>query len=104
MADHKRVGRCAPHQTPAQLAAQVAAQHKGCGRQKHVHVRWLWVEDKVLTKDSSKEATIKAVSMPHNLADTLTEPVASTTMIRNRGSTSFEFRQSWAALRKEYND
>eukprot|EP00971_Amphidinium_carterae_P030006 590169-Amphidinium_carterae.1 len=29
------------------------AQRKGLGRQKHVHVRWLWVQDKVLAKEAT---------------------------------------------------
>eukprot|EP00971_Amphidinium_carterae_P232074 4605575-Amphidinium_carterae.1 len=55
-------------------AARGYAQRKGLGQQKHVHVRWLWVQDKVL----AEEATVESVSMVHNVADALTKPVART--------------------------
>eukprot|EP00971_Amphidinium_carterae_P102521 2029502-Amphidinium_carterae.1 len=57
-------------------AARAFAQRKGLGRQKHVHVRWLWVQDKVL----AKEATVESVNTAVNVADALTKPVTSSTM------------------------
>eukprot|EP00971_Amphidinium_carterae_P197465 3918966-Amphidinium_carterae.1 len=77
-------------------AARAFAQRKGLGRQKHVHVRWLWVQDKVL----AKEATLEPVNTAVNVADTLTKPVASTTMNRHLRSMGFDFRQSWSALHR----
>eukprot|EP00971_Amphidinium_carterae_P148436 2942782-Amphidinium_carterae.1 len=71
-------------------AARAFAQCKGLGRQKHVHVRWLWVQDQVL----AKEATVDAVNTAVNVADALTKPLASTTMSRHLKSMGFDFRQS----------
>eukprot|EP00971_Amphidinium_carterae_P163496 3242060-Amphidinium_carterae.1 len=71
-------------------AARAFAQRKGLGRQKHVHVRWLWVQDKVL----AKKATVESVNTAVNVADALTNPVASSTMNRHLKSMGFEFRQS----------
>eukprot|EP00971_Amphidinium_carterae_P029482 580546-Amphidinium_carterae.1 len=51
-------------------AARAFAQRKGLGRQKHFHVRWLWVQDKVL----AKEATVESVNTAVNVADALTKP------------------------------
>eukprot|EP00971_Amphidinium_carterae_P081534 1613074-Amphidinium_carterae.1 len=34
-------------------AARAFAQRKGLGRQEHVHVQWLWVQDKVLAKEAT---------------------------------------------------
>eukprot|EP00971_Amphidinium_carterae_P225700 4476309-Amphidinium_carterae.2 len=54
---------------PESSAARAFAQRKGFGRQKHVHVRWLWVQDKVL----SKEATVEAANTAYNVAKCLDE-------------------------------
>eukprot|EP00971_Amphidinium_carterae_P116299 2303860-Amphidinium_carterae.1 len=77
-------------------AARAFAQRKGLGRQKHVHVRWLWVQDKVL----AKEATVEALNTAVNVADALTKPVASTMMNRRLKSMGFDFRQSWSTLHR----
>eukprot|EP00971_Amphidinium_carterae_P073836 1460022-Amphidinium_carterae.1 len=44
-------------------AARAFAQRKGLGRQQHVHVRWLWVQDKVLGKEATVEAVNTAFSV-----------------------------------------
>eukprot|EP00971_Amphidinium_carterae_P086413 1710070-Amphidinium_carterae.1 len=77
-------------------AARAFAQRKGLGRQKHVHVRWLWVQDRVL----AKEATVESVHTSVNVADALTKPVASSTMNRHLHSMGFEFRTTWSKLHR----
>eukprot|EP00971_Amphidinium_carterae_P252392 5010700-Amphidinium_carterae.1 len=77
-------------------AARAFAQRKGLGRQKHVHVRWLWVQGKVL----AKEATVESVNTTVNVADASTKAVASTTMHRHLRSMGFELRTTWGQLHR----
>eukprot|EP00971_Amphidinium_carterae_P035028 689667-Amphidinium_carterae.6 len=77
-------------------AARAFAERQGLGRQKHVHTKFLWLQQKT----RSGEIEVCRVPTAQNEADFLTKPLSGTVLRRHVNTLGFEMRLEWSGLHR----
>ena len=78
-------------------AARAFAHRQGLGKQKHVMTKFLWIQEKVL----SRLLKIIPVGTKVNVADLLTKCVSNATASRHLKAMGFVFRSVWSKLHRK---
>ena len=77
-------------------AARGISSRKGLGKTRHVQTRYLWVQEKV----SSKEIHVEAVHTSSNVADLCTKPLPQDVCLKHMKAMNFEFQDGRSTTAK----
>ena len=75
-------------------AAKGIANHRGLGKTRHIHVNYLWIQERIRAKDF----TVHKESTDNNVADLFTKHLAKPKMDKFMGKLAFRVPTSENAL------